>query len=116
MWATHLLSLFLIALFWIGLATPVTGWLCFLIVVSYANRVPLAMYGLDQVNGIAALYLAIAPCGARLSADAWIRCRLTMVDKNWRALEAVFVDQASPGFEIEGGIEGGEVVPGSGCG
>ncbi len=35
------------------------------------------MYGLDQVNGIAALYLAIAPCGARLSADAWIRCRLS---------------------------------------
>jgi len=76
MWTTHLLSLFLIALFWIGLATPITGWLCFIIVVSYANRVPLAMYGLDQVNGIAALYLAIAPSGARLSADAWIRTRL----------------------------------------
>lgn len=76
MWATHVLSLFLIALFWIGLATPITGWLCFIIVVSYANRVPLAMYGLDQVNGIAALYLAIAPCGARLSADAWIRGQL----------------------------------------
>lgn len=73
---THFLALFIITLFWIGLATPVTGWLCFIVVVSYANRVPLAMYGLDQVNGIAALYLAIAPCGSRLSVDAWIRRKL----------------------------------------
>lgn len=75
MWATHFLSLSIIFLFWIGLATPITGWLTFIIVVSYANRIPLAMYGLDQVNGIAALYLAISPCGDLFSADAWIRNR-----------------------------------------
>ena len=80
MWPAHLIALLVIFLFWIGFATPITGWLCFVIVVSYANRVPLAMYGLDQVNGIAALYLAIAPCGGRLSVDAWIRQRLRNVD------------------------------------
>lgn len=73
MWTAHFVSLLILMLFWVGFATPITGWLCFIIVVSYANRVPLAMYGLDQVNGIAAFYLAIAPCGARLSVDAWIR-------------------------------------------
>jgi hypothetical protein len=75
-WAAHFLSLAIITFFWVGFLTPITGWLCFAIVVSYANRVPLAMYGLDQVNGIAALYLALSPCGARLSVDSWIRRRL----------------------------------------
>jgi hypothetical protein len=73
MWAVHCVCLLVISLFWVGFATPITGWMTLLIVVSYANRVPLAMYGLDQVNGIAAFYLAIAPSGSRLSVDAWIR-------------------------------------------
>jgi hypothetical protein len=81
MWTAHFVSLMILSLFWIGFATPITGWFCFMIVVSYANRVPLAMYGLDQVNGIAALYLAIAPCGGRLSVDAWIRRRLQNISE-----------------------------------
>ncbi len=80
MWTAHFVSLVILSLFWIGFAAPITGWLCFMIVVSYANRVPLAMYGLDQVNGIAALYLALSPCGGRLSVDAWIRRRLQNVN------------------------------------
>lgn len=71
----HVLALVILALFWIGWATPVTSWLTFLIVISYANRAPLAMYGLDQINTIAALYLAIGHSGAQLSLDAWRRKR-----------------------------------------
>lgn len=75
LWPVHLLCLAVLTMFWVGLATPVTAWLAFVIVVSYANRVPLAMYGLDQINCLSALYLAIAPSGARYSVDAWLRHR-----------------------------------------
>ncbi len=72
-WLAHGLALVILALFWIGFATPITSWLTFFIVISYANRAPLAMYGLDQINALSALYLAVSDSGARLSADARIR-------------------------------------------
>ncbi len=72
----HCLCLFVLFLFWIGAAARVTSWLAFVITISYAQRVPLATFGLDQINGLCCFYLAIAPCGARLSFDAWFVKRL----------------------------------------
>lgn len=77
-WLVHAGCLLVLAAFWVGFATPVTAWLTFLIVISYANRAPLAMYGLDQVNTLAALYLAIGGSGRCLSLDAWIRRRVAL--------------------------------------
>lgn len=80
MFATHSVCLVILAMYWVGLATPVCRWLTLLIVISYAHRAPLAMYGLDQVNGIAAFYLALSPCGARLSVDAYLRRKFSRAE------------------------------------
>ena len=74
-WPVHLAGLAVLFAFWIGWLTPVTSKLAAVIVISYANRVPLANFGLDQINGMLALYLAIAPCGAMWSVDALWRRR-----------------------------------------
>jgi hypothetical protein len=72
----HILCLIVLALFAFGVFTPVTSILAYLITVSYAYRAPLANFGLDQINAIAALYLAIGPSGAALSIDRlWRRKR-----------------------------------------
>ena len=65
----HILCLLVLALYTLGVLTPATSILAYLITVSYAYRAPLANYGLDQINAIAALYLAIGPSGATLSLD-----------------------------------------------
>jgi hypothetical protein len=65
----HLLCLLILALFMLGAFTPVTSVLAYLITISYSSRAPMANYGLDQINGLAALYLAIGPSGQALSID-----------------------------------------------
>ena len=46
----------------------------YLITVSYANRVGIALFGLDDINAVLALYLAIGPSGAAYSLDRlWAR-------------------------------------------
>jgi hypothetical protein len=73
----HVISLGVLLLFMFGALTPVTSILAYVITVSYSYRAPLANYGLDQINAIAALYLAIGPSGAALSVDRlWRRYRL----------------------------------------
>ncbi len=67
----HLVCLAILALFMFGAFTPVTSVLAYLITISYSSRAPMANYGLDQINGLAALYLAIGPSGSRLSIDRW---------------------------------------------
>jgi hypothetical protein len=46
--------------------------LAFLITVSYANRVPQAWFGLDDINALLAMYLMVGPCGAAYSLDRWL--------------------------------------------
>jgi len=74
-WPMHWLSLIVLVLFVIGYKTRITAILTYIIVVSYAQRVPMANFGLDQMNGIAALYLAIGPCGSAFSLDRWLEKR-----------------------------------------
>lgn len=75
LWPAHFAALIVLAMFFIGFWTPVTSKLTYLIVVSYAHRVPLANFGLDQINAFLALYLAIAPCGRFVSVDWLLRRR-----------------------------------------
>lgn len=74
-WPFHLGCIAVVGLFWIGCFTKVTKWLALAIVVSYSNRVPLANYGLDQINSVLTLYLCLSPCGEKLSVDSWLRAR-----------------------------------------
>ena len=71
----HAAALAVFALLTLGCYTRVVSVLAFLTAVAYANRIPAAMFGLDQVNTIIAFYLMIGPCGARFSIDAWRRRR-----------------------------------------
>lgn len=74
-WTVHIAGLIVIALFTLGLWTRVTSILSFLIAVAYVNRAPGALFGLDQINCLLALYLAIGPSGAAYSLDNVLRRR-----------------------------------------
>lgn len=65
----------IIALFVVGVGGRFTAIACWLIAVSYANRSALSNFGLDQINCILMLYLAIGPSTRYLSIDWWWRTR-----------------------------------------
>jgi predicted DCC family thiol-disulfide oxidoreductase YuxK len=69
-----LLCLVVLVLFTVGLFSRVTAVLSWAIVVSTARRVPIALYGFDQVLSVLLLYLAA--CGASGQAVA--------LDRFWR--------------------------------
>lgn len=69
LWAVHIAGLVIFAMLTLGLASRVVSVLAFLITVSYVHRVPGALFGLDQINGMLAMYLMIGPCGAAYSLD-----------------------------------------------
>lgn len=71
LWAVHVAGLVVLAMFTLGLFTRVTSILTFVITLSYVNRVPGALFGLDQINAMLATYLMLAPCGAAYSLDRW---------------------------------------------
>jgi hypothetical protein len=70
LWAAYAISMAVLALFTLGLWTRVTSILSLVIVISFAHRAPSAMFGLDQINAMLTLYLAIGPSGQALSLDA----------------------------------------------
>jgi len=72
LWTLHIAALVVLAMFALGLASRVTSVLAFVITVSYANRVPAALFGLDVINAMLALYLMIGPSGACYSLDRLI--------------------------------------------
>ena len=67
----HCFCLLTIALFTVGAFSRVTSVLTWLITLSYAHRLPGTLFGLDQINVMLAMYLAIGPCGACYSIDRW---------------------------------------------
>lgn len=76
LWPVHWTCLTILTLFTLGLWTRVMSILSAIIVISYVNRAPLANYGLDQINVLLTVYLALGPCGATLSLDRlWARYR-----------------------------------------
>ncbi len=79
MWPAYWASMAILALFTIGLWTRVTSVLAFLVTVSFIYRVPEATFGLDQINAMLTLYLAIGPSGRALSLDRWLAVRLGRV-------------------------------------
>jgi Vitamin K-dependent gamma-carboxylase len=74
-WPVYVASMVVFASFTVGLFTRVTSILAFVAAVSFANRVPPAIFGLDQINVMLTLYLSIGPSGAALSLDRWLARR-----------------------------------------
>ncbi len=77
LWGMHLAALGVFTLLTLGLFSRAMAVAACVLALSYANRVPAALFGLDQVNCMLALYLAVGPCGACWSLDAWRRRRAT---------------------------------------
>jgi hypothetical protein len=75
MWPAYVVSMVILALFAIGLWTRVTGALALFVAISYVNRVPAALFGLDQINIMLTLYLSIGRSGDAVSLDRWLSVR-----------------------------------------
>ncbi len=75
MWPAYVVSLVLLGMFTVGLWTRVTSALALFVSISYANRVPAALFGLDQINIMLTLYLTIGPSGSALSLDRLLLVR-----------------------------------------
>lgn len=75
LWTVHLVGLAIFAMFALGLYSRVVAVLSYLLTVAYVNRVPGALFGLDQINALLAMYLMIGPSGARYSLDRWLARR-----------------------------------------
>ena len=75
LWIVHVAALIVFAMLTLGLFTRVTSILAFLAAASYIGRVPAALFGLDQINLMLAMYLMVGPSGAAFSLDRWWRQR-----------------------------------------
>jgi hypothetical protein len=71
----HHVCLGVLVAFTLGICTRLTSIAALLIVISYAHRVPTALFGLDQINGMLTLYCAIGPSGRAYSVDNLLRRR-----------------------------------------
>ena len=80
-WLAYALSMTVLFWFTIGLWTRVSAILSVVVVISFAHRVPEALFGLDKVIGMLTLYLAIGPSGRALSVDSWFRRRRARIPR-----------------------------------
>ena len=75
LWTQHIVALVIFAMLTIGLFSRTSSVLACLLTISYCHRLEGALFGLDQVNAMLALYLMIGPCGACYSVDRWLAKR-----------------------------------------
>jgi hypothetical protein len=75
MWSIHIGALIVFAMLTVGLYSRVVSVMSYLLTISYIDRVQYALFGLDQINVMLALYLMLGPCGARYSVDGWLKKR-----------------------------------------
>jgi len=74
-WTVHLAALAVFALLTVGLFTRVASILAFIAAMSYVGRLQGSLFGLDQINIMLALYLAVGPSGDAFSLDRWLASR-----------------------------------------
>jgi hypothetical protein len=92
LWIIHIATLVIMAMLTVGLFSRTTSVLTFLLLVSYAHRADGMLFGLDQINGLLAMYLMVGPCGGAYSVDRLIRRRRnqsTAVEKSASANVAI---------------------------
>lgn len=73
LWMAHIAALVVFAMFTLGLFTRVTSILTCVLTLAYCHRLHGALFGLDQVNAMLAMYLMLAPCGDVYSLDRWLK-------------------------------------------
>jgi len=91
MWIIHGIVLLCLFLFTIGLFTPVTSVLSWIGMISYIQRSPTSLFGMDTMMNIVMLYLIIGQSGAALSVDRlilrYIRTRRALEAGHSRAVD-----------------------------
>ena len=75
LWLAYVLSMTVLFWFTIGLWIRLSSILSVVVVISFAYRVPEALFGLDKIIYMLTLYLAIGPSGKSLSLDSWLARR-----------------------------------------
>lgn len=75
LWTVHLLALAAFLLLTLGLFTRFAAIASAAFALSYAHRAFGALFGLDQINILLALYLAVGPSGDAWSLDRWFAIR-----------------------------------------
>lgn len=75
LWMIHILGLLVLLCYALGLWSKVTSVLAFIIAVSYVHRAPGALFGLDQINVMLAMYLMLGGAGEAFSLDRYIEKR-----------------------------------------
>jgi hypothetical protein len=81
----HVAAMVILVLFTLGILTRLTSLLSFLILINYAHRAPAALFGLDQINALLTMYLAIGASGGALSVDR-------LFARYWRARRSLTTD------------------------
>ncbi len=72
LWMVHIAALVILLMFTLGFYSRVTSVLTFIIAVSYAHRAPGALFGLDQINVMLAMYMMLGGAGEAFSLDRLI--------------------------------------------
>ena len=69
LWTIHIAGLIVFALLTVGLFSRVVSVLALVAMLRYIGRAPGALFGLDQINLLMAMSLAVGPCGDAYSLD-----------------------------------------------
>lgn len=72
LWMVHIAALVILLMFTLGFYSRITSVLAFIIAVSYAHRAPGALFGLDQINVMLAMYMMLGGAGEAYSLDRLI--------------------------------------------
>lgn len=75
LYIAHAAALIVFLLLVVGYRTRIVSVLAWIITLAYCHRLQGALYGLDQVNAMLAMYLMVGPAGDEYSVDAWLRRR-----------------------------------------
>ena len=93
LWAAHIAALVAFAMLSVGFFSRTAAIVSLVAALSYVNRVPGALFGLDQINILLCTYLAVGPCGDAFSLDRWLAARraggVLPVRKSWTANLAI---------------------------
>jgi hypothetical protein len=81
MWTAHIAALVVFAMLALGFCSRTVAVLAYVLTVGYMHRAQNALFGLDQINVMLAMYLMLGPCGARYSLDRlWTKRRAAAAD------------------------------------
>lgn len=75
LWICHIVGGIILLAFTAGLFTRLANVLALCVVLSYVHRAPMLIGPFEPVLTMVLAYLCLAPCGAFLSVDRWLRQR-----------------------------------------